>query len=290
MKGAVRVCMLLVVVLAVAPCYGGAPPAGFTLFDNFSGKMFDPNKWIGQAVEADTGNRVMRESIIEVDRNQAHLLVRSWACTTNCGNFDDGTKYGQNRLRAIGNVATALQATIQVKQVAVVGSDTNTAPTQARIRLMGWFFNDGSGDSATFDSTGDVYAWIGLRRNSNSTDAAGLLTVVANVGHCLDASCNTAENFEKTMGTVKVGAKTTVSVEWDKANQKFVFKRAIGRTPMTEEIAYAEVPFLGVGIPDDLPAVAVSNRVDVITFVPNDADGVRPMGFMDAYFDDFYYK
>lgn len=292
MKGAVKFFVLLAVALMVAPCYGGPPPVGFTLLDNFTGKMIDPNKWIGQSVEADTSNRVMRESIIEVERNQAHLVARSWACTTNCGDYVEGTKYGQNRLRAIGNVATALQATFQVKQVEVVGSDVNISPAQARIRLMGWFFNDGTGVPASFNSTGDVYAWIGLRRKSDSTDAKGILSVVANVGYCLDAACNSAENFEKTMGTVKVGAKTTVSVEWDKGNQKFIFKNSSGRTSVVAEIRYDEVSFLGVDIPDDLPAVAVSNRVDVITFVPNDdgATGVRPMSFMDAYFDDLYYK
>lgn len=288
MRRAVKFSMLLVVLVAITPCYGAAPPAGFTLYDNFGGKTIDPDKWVSQQTETDSSHRVLRESVFEIDKSQLHLVARAWACT-DCANNVTGTVAGQSRLRALGALsdATAMQATVQVKQVSVVGSDVNSSVAQARARLLGWFFNDG-GSTGADDATGDVFAWIGVRRQSDSTDEPGLMTIVGVVARCSDSTCNNSTSTETLpLGTVKSGAKTTLYLEWDNGGGKFIFKWLNGKKITTAEMTYEQA-----GVSNVLPRVNTTNRLDVWSTVPNDncAKGERPMAFMDAYFDDIYYK
>jgi hypothetical protein len=280
--------MFWVVLLAFTPCHGGAPPTGFTLYDNFGSKIIDPDKWVGQQTETDSSHRVLRESVVEIDKNQLHLVARTWACK-DCLNNDTGTQGGQSRLRALGALssATSMQATVQVKQLAVAGSDVNQNPAQARARLVGWFFNDGT-STGPGDQTGDVFAWIGLRRKSDSTDAAGVMTIVGVVARCEDSTCSDSSTTEtQPLGTVKYGPKTTLALDWDDGNQRFIFKWLSGKNATTAEITYAQA-----GVSNAAQRVNTANRLDVWSTVPNDngTTGERPMAFMEAYFDDIYYK
>jgi hypothetical protein len=280
--------VFLATVLMIAPCYGAAPqpPAGFTLYDNFDSKMINPDLWVSQQIEADTAHRVLRESVAELAKNQARLAGRAWACT-DCG--DSGTLNARVRLRAEGALsnATAMQASVTVNQMSVVGGDVNTSASMARFRLMGFFFNDGQGVPADNDQTGDVFAWVGLRRYSDSTDAPGLLTIVGTVGLCSNNTCSSAATTEKELGTVKTGPKTTLYLEWDQTGEKFIFKWVNGKKTVTAETTYTEA-----GVTNNAARVYAYNPLEVQVTVPNDtgATGDRAMAFMEAFVDDVYYK
>jgi hypothetical protein len=282
MKAIHGCCVFLIVMtaLTVTP-YHVADAAGLLLYDTFNTTYINPDKWVGQDTESDSSHPVLRESVRQIQGNRLHLLARASACAT-CGNEDH--LWGANRLRPLKlQNATILQAALQVKDLSLVDSGTNTDAALARARILGYFFNDGN-SSGTNDATGDVYAWIGVHRSSDSSDPEGELSVDAYVKKCNDASCKFNQTvlgkIEK-LGTLKVGNSATLKMQWDKTNHQFIFTLN-GINPQT--IGYGVIQVVK-------PPITTSNRrLEVHLEVPNSTVTPHPSAFMDAYFDSVYYK
>jgi hypothetical protein len=118
----------------------------------------------------------------------------------------------------------AMQATVQVKKCTALGSPANPSVASSRVRVKGNFFNAGSPTPG--DQTNDVYAHIAVGRWSDSTAPPKVLRVVASVFQCKNQDCSTSDTIGiEEMGTVLMGKKITLYVEWDQTNNRFIFKR-----------------------------------------------------------------
>ncbi len=80
------------------------------------------------------------------------------------------------------------------------------------------------------------------------------------------------------MGTVNIGQKVTLSVEWDKANKRFIFRRDTLAPVYLTYSPLSDTSAPGQG----------SKSLHVGYFVPNCASATPPTAAMDAYFDDVY--
>jgi len=292
-----RKCVVLLMVFAVigfaVPSYAGFQ--SMTLFDDFNKKKGAINalNWVGQESESDSNHRVIREAVRQIEGQQLHLGVTAKSTCTECG--DAGSKYGQNRLKVrTSGTATALKATMKVNRVSLTGSTVNTFPAIARVRIMGYFFNDGNG-TAPNDATGDVYAYICLNKQTGSQIPENKVEIQGYVYRCTNADCSNSEAVGTpttptpvSLGTVPIGQPVTLYVEWDQTNHKFIFQKIKGQAlKITKEISYT--------LTDSAPPVYTSSyRLDVMGIVPNDSTAATdlktiPTAAMDASIDDVYY-
>ncbi len=284
MKSFTLFLMATVLLVGGAPCYAGAPN-GMTLYDNFNGKAINADKWVGYEWLSDTANRVTRESVRWIEDRRLRLGISVSACTT-CP--EGSSKTAQERLVALDSTienATAIQATVEIKQLAVVGSDSDAnkeIPAQARMRIMKFFFNNTENPG---NAIGDVFAWIGVRRTSASTDPASTLTVTGNVSVCTDETCSGSLTYAQVdITTLKISparrpSTATLSLEWDAQNRQFLFKC----NNKTQGIPYSEDWATS-------PAWIKHMSLRAEGTVPNDAAGDRPKASIDAYIDNIWFK
>jgi hypothetical protein len=129
----------------------------------------------------------------------------------------------------------------------------------------------------------DVYAWIGIWRDSESTDDNVTARIGTRIKLCTNATCSsTYTAYSGSLGTIKEGQQAVLSVEWDKANHKFSFQR--------DKQAAVVVPYDPATFPDTLAPTIVIKRLQIDTEVPNCTSNPRPTGFINALFDDVYMK
>lgn len=207
----------------------GAPALAaetLTLYDNFNSTTINFTKWTGSVSDALDVNRFI---VFPVAGDGELLLVaRGYGFRTN-----NATPAGLSEARGSSNrlkfrrlapdLIRAIKATVKVNSALATacpaaGSDV----TQARFRLNGYFFNDGTGEPGR--GTGDVYARLEVRRNSNNT-VANQLDVRAKVGRCLEPECVLEDVlFNQVLGTTLVGATSTLLLQWDPAANQFMFQ------------------------------------------------------------------
>lgn len=127
-----RVLLVLILTAVIMPCYAAN---AWTTYDSFNTtKYIDPANWVGQENEANTGYRVIRENLRQIEGGRARLQLRAWGANTGS---DSGYQYGQNRMRApnLKNM-TGMQTSVQLKAMSLVGSSANPYPSTARARLV----------------------------------------------------------------------------------------------------------------------------------------------------------
>jgi hypothetical protein len=158
-----------------------------TLLDDFNGSNLDPSKW--------ASGELVREV-------QGGALV-SKARTSYAGGRV------RNALRFINqNAVTAIKI-----DVTVTAAEATNARLQARA-LAGAFYNDGSGNPATTDTTGDIEAY--LRIVSDPALNGGALHVQFLLDRCADAACNAADTvFTENVAAVTLGQTYTLQLAWD---------------------------------------------------------------------------
>lgn len=189
-------------------------------YDDFNGGFINPTKWRGY----ENANKIAREGVRELNNQSLRMLTKAWGDTTN----NSGSLSDAQKLQIVDPIASdtkSLQADVVVKRYQLRGAVSNPALSDVRARVYGEFFNDGSGGSN--DLTGEVYAHITVGRWTDSQLAPRLLQVKATVARCDDPSCanqTLAGGAAKDMGTLTLNQKATLSVEWDKDANKFVFK------------------------------------------------------------------
>ncbi|MBQ0958175.1 hypothetical protein KAK06_04330 [Ideonella sp. 4Y11] len=189
-----------------------------TVSDNFNLPEIDATRWSAP------------ESYRYVDNGR--LYLGQWGFGNTASNSGvTVTQLGLSQLDT--SPARAVKVTIAVEDIdRLDGCAANTTPSTARARVIGNYFSTRVGGPVAGDFTGDVLAQAWLRRSSNSTDAPGVLRVAGGVPQCTNLDCSTSNNLGSVdLGTANVGDKVTLQIEWDAANNQFLFIRD-GGTPL----------------------------------------------------------
>ena len=274
MKVGLGSCLALAVILGAAPASAVEP---FVLYDDFKAPLLDPDKWFGTEEP---------NSILEVFRgtssNRLVMENRAYgADDTNVGRVRNtlGTRFRG------GAAVTAIRATVKVDAFEVTNCPTNPSePTLAFARLSGDFFNTGAGSpgSGPGSAVDDVFAAIGLERNTAVPLPPDVVQVRGFIRFCADATCLTGATSSVVLGTIRVKKDVTLLIQWDPANNQFIFQK--DNEPQSS-IAYA--------VADATPPARPVQALLVQHFVPNcDLTGgsppPRPTAFMRALFDDVF--
>ncbi len=265
----------MVAICAVIP---GPASAQLELYDDFETKLLDPAKWFGRE-SVDTGVNILesrRQIKIEpilVFRG-LNLVNRSYAASGS----DAGRKTSATRVRFVdGTAIKTIQAQVLIKKFAATACDANTAPTEPRIRIGGMFFNTGT--STPDDSTNDVRAFIYVGRPTDATDLKKKqLKIYAVIDICNNADCtDSSEIASQVIGTVKVNKRVRLSVTWDQANNRFLFKKGNAEeVPLAYAVPVGSAPGTSNG---------GNKRLEIHHLIPN-CTAARPVCFMEAFFDN----
>jgi hypothetical protein len=249
-----------VLILAGSPSQAQALEE-LVLYDNFTGKSIDPNKW-------EPTGRAERDSldlVREVRWNKLHMLNRIYA--------------GKNtsvRVRfADPTAVTAIMIEGRVKDLELIecaGNDRIRA-----LRISGFFFNTGiTGEG----SVGDVLGSIHVERRGDSFDPPGVLRVLAFVFLCEDSECNSGPTLKfEDMGEYHVGKKIRLLIQWDEVTQTFIFQR-----DSEPEVTYS---YAGVVYPASIKdmRLGISSRVSFCTVDP---ENPRPEAFVETLINKVY--
>jgi hypothetical protein len=150
----------------------------------------------------------------------------------------------------------------------------NPDATFAMVLLAGRFFNTATLTPRSGEH--DVVAFIGVRRVSTSTAPPDVLRVVSGVIHCVDARCMDNQNLHfQDLGPVKRGERARLRVQWDCDNHRFIFQR--------DDDPAILAPY---AVSDTASPGIQAKLLDAIHLIPNCTATPRPMGFIEALFDD----
>lgn len=261
MRGLFLSAAMLAALSTFAPASQALEP--FKIYDRFSDRPLDPARWAdGERVREIRGAGVLR------------LMQRSYGI----GVADSGLTF-QSWSSSLANPAsiTALRARINVTALETQACPSNPALSQARARIAGTFFNISTNPSPG-SLLNDVFAQVRLVRQSNSTDAEGVLRVQGLLSLCTSADCNNAATIGLVdLGTVAIGTPTVVQLQWDQGGKTFFFARDNGAFAGT--VSYGTLPDTS---PPGSPFKQLSTRVDL----PN-CQSAPPVGsLVDARFDN----
>lgn len=252
-----------------------APPTA--LYDNFTAPLLNPAKWFGG--ESDDARANLENIRYIVGNPTLGNRLRLYSRGYGASGLNLGTRFGNNVLNFRNpNSINAIKASVWANSTTVTGCPGNPDVAHVRSRLGGAFFN-ASANPIPGDSTYDVIAQIRVQRVSNSIDAPNVVRVRYLVSLCQDINCLTGP----TLGVgeigppVNPGQKVTLSVEWDKANKRFIFRR--------DALAPAIFKYT---LPDNSTPGNNFKNLQLGYFVANCASATPPIAAMDAYFDDVY--
>jgi hypothetical protein len=263
MKAVLRGYAMLLVVLIGVPGYA---VERLVPYDDFNASHIDPDIWFG--VEHSLPGGAGTEAIRQIQDNRLRLVYRGYSKT------DSDSGRPRNELLLIFRnfaAVTAIQATVQVNDVAATHCPSNPEATLARTMLVGRFFSTAPGSKEN-----DVVALIGIQRVSNATDPPEVLRTVSVVFHCTNAACSAGSLLHfMDLGPVKRGEMARLRVQWDQENHRFIFQR----DDRPEVIASYTVS-------DTAPPGLQFKALDIMHLVPNCTATPRPVAFIEAVVDD----
>ncbi len=233
-------------------------------YDDFSSSVIDPDRWVGSAYG---GTEVLRQ----ISNGRLRQFHRGYGLTTS----DVGRRTTAVQLSFINpSTVTAIRAKVRVTQYEAIGCAVGSS-TYVRPGIGGSFFNTSAPEPGS--SLDDVRAYVEVRRYSDSADPPDILHVYSTVFRCADSACGTATQLGGAdMGTLVLGQSTVLLVQWDPGNDRFVFK--FGATKMTAPYA----------VPDSASPGNLFKIVSSTVAVANCTSLPRPMGSVDATFDDVF--
>jgi outer membrane protein assembly factor BamB len=244
----------------------------WTLYDDFGSGLIDPEKWVA----SDNGSQ-LRERAMLVSSKKLNLLQRSY------GTLDSNTGTSPADLKvtfANSPKVMGIKALVKPTAFEATGCSGNTACTSADASLLGYFFNTNPQSNGSRNN--DVFASVGVVRDSKSKDAENTGTVFAKVGQCQDDACGTVTYlYSKTLGKLTKESSAVLSVEWDAANHKFLFKRD------SKSLAFSYDP---TTYPDESPPAYNNKSLGVSSAVANCQSSPRPTAFMNGFFDNVCVK
>ena len=271
-----RMLQLLVFVLVLGTWGFAEALEPLKLYDNFEQIPINPDKWGGNEFHfgGDTFELV-RETIQDPEGHHLRMLNRFYNQT----NIDTGVSFGLFRLAfKLPSTITAIRSRVQVLNFESTGCPQNSTPTRAVAQIFGFFFNTGAA-SFPGDGTLDVIAGVAVRRPSNSTAPPNVLEIFYFVGHCMDPNCVDSPFLGSgLLGTVTTGEWVSLLVQWDRRNHRFIFQR--------DKMPPRFVTYDGFTDTAD-PGIQLKT-LDAAQFVANCVAGPRPVGMVDALFDDVF--
>ena len=269
-------CGVVAALLLVGSMVGAQEP--LVLYDNFQAKTLDPDKWFGGGstdsgmVILEIGRQMKNESLLA--SKVLNLSSRAYA---NTGSDDGSSSSNTNIFFADGSDIKTIVVTVLVKKIQVPECTTNPYATDVRARIGGTFFNTGTPTPGSF--LNDVYAQITVGQVLNE-DTGSTLRVYARVYRCTNAECSTTAGIgeRQDLGTAKVGKKVKLRLTWDPDNNQFIFQKGKG-----------EESFVTYGFSDANPPGASNGgmkRLQIQEFLPNCTSDPRPVGYIEAVFDN----
>ena len=224
---------------------GQAGHEAFGVYDDWSQPTIRSDRWRG--VEDFGGQEVKRE--VQGDTLQMRFRLEGGTVS------DTGAFFADNFLLVTNPLAVdQLAAEFQVKALTVTGCPANPTASRARAaRLPITRFNDGT-STGLGDRTGDHFGLIVARRDSDATEAPGILLVSGSVLRCTDSGCTDTSDvaFIVLPQTVQVGEPFTLRLIWDQPMRRFLL--GVGTDPdvplnyAASDAAPAVLPFAGVQI------------------------------------------
>jgi len=213
----------------------GLPGTGqaLTLYDDFSSKPLNPDKWMGR--ERDFGPGAPNtETTRKIKQGAAGIDLTTYGFTSS----DSGTSgISSSNLSVIDPAAvTTMQADVTVKNAKVVGCAANPTGSAARARLIGEFFNDGS-STGVGDRTGDIVAAMHSQLDSLAGDS-----LVAFLARCTNATCTTTSVLTSHVFTAvwAKGVADTFLMQWDQPNHQFHFTLNPGGSQEQATLGYTQ--------------------------------------------------
>jgi hypothetical protein len=264
MRDVLSSCIALLVFLAGTLAHAVEP---VVLYDDFNAAQIDAGKWVREEEGAGA------EPIVQIRDNRLRLFNRSYGKTDDDQSRNEGSLF----LTFTNSAAvTAIKAPVQVNDVRATGCPSNPRPTRAVAFLGGSFFN------AVTPTPGselhDVWALIGLTRNSNMDTPTDVLLAISLVGRCTNANCRASTWLHSRMlGPVKRGEMATLRVQWDRDNHRFIFQR--------DDDLEVFAPYT---LSDTAPPSRQRKGLRVVYEITTCMPPSQPVAFIEAVFDDVF--
>jgi hypothetical protein len=221
---------LLLFVPLVLLGLAGVSQAQLVLYDDFNVKPINPARWSGS--EASGGPLAPdTETARKIAKGELEITLTTWGRTDS----DTGNNGLPSSRLSVTNPTpiTIFQVDVTVKSAKVVGCAANTTSSRARAQINGGYFNDGTSPGAG-DRTGDIVANFQLHRDSINGDK-----IQANVNRCTNASCSTFTQVAVIFTATWVqGVASTLNIQWDKPNKRFIFTLNPGGSQEQQILTY----------------------------------------------------
>jgi hypothetical protein len=262
MRIALSGCMVVLVFLPGTLVHAVEP---LVLYDDFNAAQIDQAKW----VRDEEGARM--EPIVQIRDNRLRLFNRSYGKTDD----DRGRDIGRLFLTLSNTAAvTAIKATVQVNDVRATGCPSTPQVTRAVTFLGGSFFNTATPTPGS--ELHDVWALMGVARNSNMDTPTDVLNVISLVGRCTNATCMASTWLHsRILGTVKRGEMATLRVQWDRDNHRFIFQR--------DDDLEVFAPYT---LSDTAPPSRQRKGLRVVSETAPCTPPSQPVAFIEAFFGD----
>jgi hypothetical protein len=255
-------CIVVLVFLAGTLAHAVEP---LVLYDDFTAAEIAQDKWLREDEGAGT------EPIVQVRDNQLRLFNRSYGKTDYAQGRDEGSLF-----MTFSNSAdvTAIKATVQVNDVRATGCPSNPRPTRAVAFIGGSFFNTATPTPGS--ELHDVWALIGLARNSNMDTPTDALLAISLVGRCTNANCKASTWLHSRMlGPVRRREMATLRVQWDGDNHRFIFQR--------DDDLEVFAPYT---LSDTAPPGRQRKGLRIVYEVANCTPPSQPVAFIEALFNN----
>jgi hypothetical protein len=262
MEDAMKSLLHLGIAAVAAALTSGAALAQGTLYDDFSASTLDPAKWVG------FGGDPYWLDLSRVPGKGMEFHGVGYAPTT-----DNSSAYGGAWGIAITSPVsvTGVAYSFSVRKAVTVACKNSDQPAATSTDFEGSFFNASDGSSIVGDVELSVAA---VQHNTDGKNAP--LSVIANAWECADKNCARSDLFNQTIGTVNRGVNNTVSINWDKANHRFVFNLNGSQT------------IIGYAVSDASATFFPYKGFDIQRYVPYCKAGKRPYTLIDATLGPVY--
>ena len=249
-----------------------SPARALALYDDFSSVAISPYRW--QGTQTDDGAAV----ILDARRTlvSGALRLESKAYGDNSSNvLNAHAAFGVRFARSPDISDIKVTVTPRSLTTADCPANTSWGPATVGFQVGGGFFNSSTGSAPSSSHVYDVRAYVQILRAP--TDAAGVATVTGSVMRCMDELCRRGMlSTPVSMGTVALNVATTVEIQWDRGNHRFVFRRD-AQAAQTIDYAY----------PDTVAAHDTSKVLEVVGNPLTCSTG-RLATYGGADFDDVY--
>jgi hypothetical protein len=218
--------------------------AQLTVYDDFSGPFLDTEQWYHRTFMTDTVWAY--EGGFKIVKGKLNYFNRAYGAQSN---IDDVLSVKRHIYFRDIEYVKGMEASIQIvkngHEIINACPSDNTVPSETRIYIGGPFFNDGTGTPGSGNANGDIAAYLGFYKFSNSGDIIppGYMGVRARLRRCTNNDCSTNDVIQdmETLfdnALVKIGKKTVLRITWDQASKTFTFnvgKKIVGTLTYSED-------------------------------------------------------